>query len=128
MGSIAELKKNVIDRLLVDEDFFLVVVDPRYPGVRLPDYLAQSEQPVGLSIGLRMVIPIPDLKVDEAGIQGTLSFSRTPFHCVIPWAAMVQVSSNEEHLVWVVPPERRRDETKPKEMEKPNGKPRLRLV
>jgi hypothetical protein len=129
MGTIAELKQQIVERLLEQEDYFLIVVDPRHRDVRLPEYLTESEQPVGLSIGLRMAIPIPDLEVDENGIQGTLSFSRTPFYCFIPWAAMVQLSAGDEHLVWVIPPEaQRREQADESESEKSSGKPRLRLV
>jgi hypothetical protein len=121
MGSIASLKRTVVEALLEKEDFFLLVVDPKQQGVVLPEYLLESGQPVGINIGRKMAIPIPDLDVDENGIQGTLSFSRTPFYCFFPWPCVVQLSAHEEHLVWVLPQEEQTD--KPQDQ-----RPKLRLV
>jgi len=105
MGSIAELKRMAIEQLLEQEPFMLVVVNPLTPGVQLPDYLVDASQPVPLHIGLRMAVEIPDLRIDDEGITGTLSFNRLPFHCVLPWPCLMQVSVDDEHLVWVVPPD-----------------------
>ena len=87
----------------------------------------EARQPVPIHIGYNMVIPIPDLEVDDLQIAGTLSFDRAPFHCVFPWSSVMQVSVDDEHLVWVVPvddgilPE-------PDEEEDKRNKPHLRLV
>lgn len=104
MAAIARLKRQVLETLLVEADFVLVVVNPLGEGVTLPDDLRATRRPVGLNIGHRMNIPIPDLQIDDEGIRGTLSFNRTPFHCRIPWRAVLQLSLEEEHLVWVEPP------------------------
>jgi hypothetical protein len=54
-----------------------------------------------LQVGLDMPIPIPDLRVDEAGIFGTLSFSRTPFACNVPWNAVFALVGDEGRgMVW----------------------------
>jgi hypothetical protein len=48
-----------------------------------------------------MPIPIPDLRVDENGIFGTLSFSRTPFACNVPWNAIFALVGDEGRgMVW----------------------------
>ncbi|MBW2732268.1 MAG: hypothetical protein JRH20_07720 [Deltaproteobacteria bacterium] len=125
MGAIAELKQVVIRTLLQQEDFLLVVVDPSCAQVRLPDFLVEAGQPVGLNIGFEMAVPIPDLTLDDEGIQGTLSFSRTPFFSFIPWDAVLQVSASEEHLVWVLPPTGQDDESSE---EQSDDRPKLRLV
>ena len=104
MGTIGNIKRTVIEQLLTEEDFILVVVLPSVPGVRLPDDLLKAGEPVGLNIGHKMAIPIPDLKLDEAGVTGTLSFNRLPFHCAFPWRAVVQVTADMEHMIWVEPP------------------------
>ena len=103
MGSVADLKRVAVERLLDQEDSFLIVVDPRAPRVILPPNLIEDARPVGLSIGHKLAIPIPDLAVDEEGITATLSFDRTPFHCTLPWQAIMQISVNKEHLIWVTP-------------------------
>jgi len=101
MGSVANLKRIVVERLLEMEDHFLVVIDPRCEGVAIPKDLIDAAQPVGLSIGRRLTVPIPDLEVNDEGLCGTLSFNRTPFHCVLPWPCVIQVSAHDEHLVWI---------------------------
>ena len=127
MGAIADLKLVVVTALLEREDFIFVVVDPSHPNIRLPDFLIEAAQPVGLNIGYRMPVPIPDLEVGDDGIEGTLSFSRQPFPCAIPWEAVLQVSVGEEHLVWVVPPRESTAEG-PEEPTPDTERPKLRLV
>lgn len=129
MGSVADLKRQVIELLLEREAFFLLVIDTARAGVVLPPHLRETG-PVGINIGLRLAVPIPDLEIDDAGVRGTLSFSRTPFHCTFPWAAIVQISVEDEHLVWVLP---RGDEPAADEQQGNGGeatvkRPRLRLV
>lgn len=41
-----------------------------------------------LQFGYDMMIPIPDLRLDDAGIYGTLSFDRESFHVTVPWHAV----------------------------------------
>jgi len=125
MGSIARLKRQAVQWLLQEEDFFLVVVNPGAEGVELPAALIEAGQPVGLNIGLRMAVPIPDLIVDEQGISATLSFDRTPHHCTLPWPAVLQLSAGLEHLVWVEPEP---EEEPPAPGPQRGGRPRLKLV
>ncbi len=131
MGSISKLKRGVIEQLLTLEDFILVLILPTTEGVKLPDDLMKAGEPVGINIGFKMAIPIPDLKIDDGGISGTLSFNRTPFPCVFPWRAIVQVSADLEHMIWVEPlPEDEADvgpETS-KQEPPPPAPPRLKLV
>ncbi len=103
MGSIGNLRRLVVEKLLETEDYFLIVVDPTGEGVLLPQQLLDTKQPVGINIGYRMAVPISDLSLDDAAICGTLSFSRSPFYCTFPWSSIVQVSVGDEHLLWAVP-------------------------
>lgn len=130
MGSVADLKRHVIEQLLEREAFFLLVIDSSYPGVGLPEHLLEGGQPVGINIGLRLAVPIPDLEFDDGGIHGTLSFNRSPFHCTFPWPSIVQLSVEDEHLVWVLP---RREEPAPvtgddEQSAAEDKRPKLRLV
>lgn len=127
MGAIADLRQKVIEQLLEMVDFALLVIDPRQPGVVLPAALLEPGDPVGLHIGWRLAIPIPDLAMDERGIHGTLSFDDGSFHCTLPWMAIMQVSVDGEHIVWIIPgadapeePTEAKDERK--------SRPNLRLV
>lgn len=103
MGSIAALKRTAVEQLLDEEDFILVVINPLVPGVALPQQLIDARQPVPIHLGLRLAVPIPDLAIDDSGISGTLAFGERSFRCVFPWASVIQVSVQDEHLVWVVP-------------------------
>lgn len=99
-------KKDVALALLEGPSVF-VHLDPRRPGVVVPKWFVGQPQLV-LQVGLNMVIPIPDLKVDEDGVSCTLSFSRTPFWCSIPWSAVYAlVGEDGRGMVWPndVPPE-----------------------
>ncbi len=48
MGSVADLKRMAVGKLLDQEDSFLIVVDPRTPRVVLPPNLMEEARPVGL--------------------------------------------------------------------------------
>ncbi|MEJ7733575.1 MAG: ClpXP protease specificity-enhancing factor SspB [Polyangiaceae bacterium] len=99
-------KKDVAITLLEGPSVF-VHLDPRRPGVSVPKWFARNPQLV-LQVGLNMAIPIPDLKVDEDGISCTLSFSRTPFWCKLPWSAVYAlVGEDGRGMIWPndVPPE-----------------------
>lgn len=48
-----------------------------------------------------MPVPIPDLRVDEEGIFGTLSFKGIPFSCFVPWASVFAlVGEDAKGMVW----------------------------
>lgn len=48
-----------------------------------------------------MPVPIPDLRVDEEGIFGTLSFKGVPFSCFVPWGAVFAlVGDDAKGMVW----------------------------
>jgi hypothetical protein len=127
MGTIAQLKRVVVDKLLAQEDYVLLVINPMIEGVALPSPFMEARQPVPIHIGYNMVIPIPDLEVNDQQISGTLSFDRAPFHCVFPWSSVMQVSVDDEHLVWVVPVDDGILPDPPDEEDK-RKKPHLRLV
>ncbi|HEX2677665.1 MAG TPA: hypothetical protein VHM19_13525 [Polyangiales bacterium] len=99
-------KRDVAKALLRKGSLF-VHLDPRVEGVSVPSWLTQQPQLV-LQVGFDMVIPIPDLRVDEQGVFGTLSFSRNPFACNVPWdAVFALVGDDGRGLVWPesMPPE-----------------------
>jgi|SRR5579883_2365625 len=93
-------KHEVFLHLLKQGICVLVHLDPRRPGVELPDHL-KNQVRIALLYGLELPIPIPDLKVTDQGIQGTLSFNRSPFLCQIPWTAVFAISTEDQRgVVW----------------------------
>ena len=73
----------------------------------MPAWLSHQPQLV-LQVGFDMLIPIPDLRVDDEGVLGTLSFSRMPFTCFVPWdAVFALVGDDGRGMVWPesMPPE-----------------------
>ncbi len=99
-------KKDVVLALLQGPSVF-VHLDPRKKGVVVPANFRKQPQLV-LQIGLNMAVSIPDLRVDDEGVSCTLSFSRSPFWCVLPWSAIYAlVSEDGPGMVWPddVPPE-----------------------
>ncbi len=92
-------KKDVSRSFLLRGTVFLHL-DPRKDGVMVPEWLRKQPQLV-LQIGLDMPIPIPDLRVDDNGVTGSLSFNRTPFLCVVPWDAVFAVVGEDGRgMVW----------------------------
>jgi stringent starvation protein B len=92
-------KREVMLALLAEASVF-IHLDPRGPGVRVPPWFKNQPQLV-LQVGLNMAVPIPDLDVGEPGITCTLSFSRRPFFCSIPWKAVFGlVGEGGPGLVW----------------------------
>ena len=48
-----------------------------------------------------MPVPIPDLRVDEEGVFGTLSFKGVPFTCFVPWRSVFAlVGEDGKGMVW----------------------------
>ena len=81
-------KKDVARALLL-RGSVLVHLDPRARGVVVPAWLAKQPQLV-LQVGLDLPVPIPDLRVDDEGVFGTLSFNRSPFTCAV---AVIQLQA-----------------------------------
>lgn len=70
-------------------------VNTRVQGVQIPDYLRPKET-VCLTVGHNMPKPIPDLRVDEVGVFGTLHFPRTgDEYCALPWLAIYALIAGE---------------------------------
>lgn len=99
-------RREVAHALLTQGAAF-VHLDPRGVDVVVPDWLKRQPQLV-LQIGLNMPVPIRDLRVDETGVFGTLSFNRAPFTCMVPWhAVFALVGDDGRGMVWPesMPPE-----------------------
>jgi hypothetical protein len=124
-------KKEVALALLQESSMF-IHLDPRRPDVHVPKWFMTQHQLV-LQVGLNMAIPIPDLKVDEAGVSCTLSFNRAPFWCRIPWSAIYAlVGEDGRGGVWAddVPPEiqQQKQGPQPKGAAAKKGRPKLTAV
>ena len=92
-------KKDVARALLLRGSVF-VHLDPRTAGVVVPARLRHQPQVV-LQVGLDMPVPIPDLRVDDEGVFGTLSFKGQPFTCTVPWSAVFAlVGDDAKGMVW----------------------------
>lgn len=74
-------------------------VDSRDPDVVLPFHLLGK---VGVKLGLTqnmdVLVPITDLLITDNAVSATLSFALEPFHCVIPWSAVVAVTNEAENF------------------------------
>ena len=92
-------KKDVANAL-VERGSLFVHLDPRSEGVVVPPWLAKQPQLV-LQVGLDLAVPIPDLRIDDDGVFGTLSFNRSPFACSVPWSAVFALVDDEGiGMVW----------------------------
>lgn len=109
-----------------------LAVDATYTGVVVPDHVRTKDRLIFLQYGLDLVVPIPDLRIDRAGVLATLAFSRVPHETFVPWIAVrdiifegndVPLISEEEldsiaaeHLRGLAP------------LPVPQGRPRLRRI
>jgi stringent starvation protein B len=92
-------KKDVALALLERSSVF-VHLDPRQPAVVVPEAFKKQAQLV-LQVGLNMAVRIPDLRLDDDGMSCTLSFSREPFFCLVPWASVfAMVGDDGRGMVW----------------------------
>jgi stringent starvation protein B len=90
-----EVALALLERSNVD-----VYLDPRAKGVVVPPQFRKEPRLI-LKIGLNMPVPIPDLRVDDESMSCTLSFSRSPFYCVVPWSAVfAMVGEDGRGMVW----------------------------
>ncbi len=106
MGQPLPPKKDVILALLERATVF-VHVDPRRQGCVVPMNFKSQPQLV-LQVGLNMAVPIPDLRVEDAGITCTLSFGGRGFWCSMPWSCVyAMVGEDGRGMVWPddLPPE-----------------------
>jgi stringent starvation protein B len=123
-------KKDVLLALLEKTSVF-IHLDPRRDKVRVPDWFKKQPQLI-LQIGLNMPVPIRDLHVDDESVSCTLSFSRTPFFCYMPWTAIfAMVGEDRRGMVWPddVPQEVAAQQAEQlKAQKKKRDRPKLRAV
>ena len=93
-------KKDVLLGLL-EKTSVLVHLDARRDDVQVPKHLKSNAQLI-LQLGLNLAVPIKDLDVSDTGVSCTLSFSRTPFFCVLPYSAIFAMVSEDggKAMVW----------------------------
>ena len=107
MSKDAPPDKREVARSLLLRGSMFVHLDPRVEGVVVPPWLRKQPQLV-LQLGLDMVVPIVDLRIDRDGVYGTLSFNRSPFTCIVGWDAIFALSGDDGRgMVWPesMPPE-----------------------
>jgi stringent starvation protein B len=124
--------KKEVALALLERSRVHVHLDPRKDGVTVPVGFRKQAQLV-LEIGLNMPVPIPDLRVDDDSMTCTLSFSRTPFYCLVPWPAVfAMVGDDGRGMVWPedVPPEIQAQATQAAQASRPAEPeaPRPRIV
>lgn len=99
MSSLLPPKKDVALALLERASVF-VHLDPRGDDVLVPAWFKRQAQLV-LQVGLNMAVRIPDLDVSEDAIACTLSFTRSPHYCYVPWNAVYAlVGEDGRGMVW----------------------------
>jgi stringent starvation protein B len=99
-------KKDVMVALIQRSSVY-IHLDPRREGVRVPPWFRNQPQLV-LQVGLNMAIPIPDLGIEDDAVSCTLSFSRSPHFCYVPWPAVYALMGEDgKGMVWPddIPPE-----------------------
>jgi ClpX C4-type zinc finger len=99
--------KREVALSLLEHSSIYVHLDPRRADVVVPPWFKKQPQLV-LQVGRNMRVPILDLGLDQEGLTATLSFSRVPFFCIVPWPSVfAMVGEDGRGMVWPedVPPE-----------------------
>lgn len=65
-----------------------------HPSLLLPLHLYGKDQVV-LQIGYDMPVPIDDLRINDEGFEGTLSFKGKPTFCKVPWSAVFAIVGDD---------------------------------
>lgn len=92
-------KKDVMLALLERASVF-IHIDPRGEDVRVPPWFKKQPQLV-LQVGLNMAVRIPDLAVEDDAVTCTLSFSRSPFFCYLPFRAVFALFGEDgKGMIW----------------------------
>ena len=92
--------KKEVGLALLERSSVYVHLDPRQDAVVVPAWFKKQPQLV-LQVGMNMPVPIADFRFDDEGMRCTLSFNRTPFFCVVPWASVfAMVGEDGRGMVW----------------------------
>jgi len=92
--------KKEVALALLERSSVYIHLDPRQTAVVVPPWFKKQPQLV-LQVGLNMPVPIADLRLDDDGMSCTLSFSRTPFFCVVPWSSVFAMMGDDNRgMVW----------------------------
>jgi stringent starvation protein B len=101
----AQQKRKLFETLL-EAGVAALHLDPRAVGVAVPGHF--TDQPV-LVLNFSFRYGVRDFRFDDKGVEASLSFSRQPFYCVVPWAAVFAVTNDDrtQGSVWQedLPPE-----------------------
>lgn len=102
LAALARLYPDILNAML-DAGGVFVDLDPRHPGVAVPQRLAGGEL-LRLWLSRAAPVPIPDLRVTADAITATLSFDRSPFAVVVPWDAVKGLVSDTARVAVVLDP------------------------
>lgn len=94
----AQQKRKLFETLL-EAGVAALHLDPRAAGVAVPGHL--TDQPV-LVLNFSFRYGVKDFRFDDKGVEASLSFSRQPFYCVVPWSAVFAVTNDDrtQGSVW----------------------------
>lgn len=96
-SALTKAKCEACQQLLDANRSVFVRLHPRAEGVAVPPWLTHQDC-LTLQIGYQMAVPIPDLILSSVCWTGTLSFSRTPYLCVVPWTAVYEMVGESKGL------------------------------
>ena len=85
----AQLKRQHFEEML-DHGITSIVLDATCVGVEVPDSVRGNQS---LLLNFSYNYNIDDFKIDDNGIVASLSFNRSRYRCVIPWAAISAIGS-----------------------------------
>lgn len=114
-----QIKRAVFEKVISDGEIG-VQFDADTPGILIPEHLDPKGQHTFI-YGLAQPRPIPDLRVDDAGIHATLIFGIEWILTFVPWPAVVAMTGSMGLVIFLT--------GRKEDVERgPTPTPKLRLV
>ena len=86
LGIVRRSNRELFERFWSEGGTKIIVLNPLFPGLVVPGHLRSGT--FVLMYDACPVVPIPDLRLTDLGIEATLSFDRTPRETFVPWEAI----------------------------------------
>jgi hypothetical protein len=99
VDTLNTFKKNLAVSILRNGDSCFISFLTKSSGLTIPDFVAEQDKlETTFELQLNAAIPIKNLRLDEDGFFGTLSFKKQPHDCYVPWDAVTSIRAKNGSL------------------------------
>lgn len=93
------ISKDVAMLSLLEHGSVITAFNADYDGVNMPSHFTGD---IALRWGYDLSPPIPDLKISDYAVEGTLQFNGIPYRVTIPWGAIfaMRAEGTDHSITW----------------------------